>query len=55
MRYKWDSGISVGKVLADRDKYDKFEKGQVITAVVIALIIVIIVVILESRFPSADM
>ncbi|MBP5607203.1 MAG: hypothetical protein J6X66_02900 [Lachnospiraceae bacterium] len=47
-------GISAGKVLVDRDIYDKFEKRQVIAAAVIALIIVIIVVILESRFPSAD-
>ncbi len=48
------AGIRVGKMLVDRDMYDKFEKRQVITSVVIALIIVIIAVMLESRFPSAE-
>ena len=48
------AGIRVGKMLVDRDMYDKFEKRQVITSVVIALIIAIIVVMLESRFPSAE-
>ena len=48
------AGISAGKVLVNRDMYDKFEKKQVITGVVIAMIIVTIVLMLENRFPSAE-
>lgn len=48
------ASIGVGKMLVDRELFDKFEKKQVIASVGIALIIAIAVLLLERNFPSAE-
>ena len=48
------AGIAAGKALVDRDKYEDFERKQVIVGLAVALLIVIITVLLERNFPSAE-
>lgn len=48
------AGIAAGKTLVDRDKYEAYERKQVIIGLAVTLLIVIIVVMLERSFPSAE-
>ena len=48
------ASIFLGKVIAERGKYEKFGKIQLIITATIALILVVITMALESRFPSVE-
>lgn len=48
------AGIAAGKVLVDREKYEDYERKQVIAGIVVTLLIVIVVILLERSFPSAE-
>jgi len=47
------AGLQVGKKLVDHNKYESFEKKQVIIGIVIALLIAVIDMMLERRFPES--